>query len=646
MNDSREHLLDRLEELQGRLVSQTTTARQLRAILDAVPANIIVTDMQASIREVNAFACEELGYTREELVGLHPWDIDADWTPERVGEAVSGLALHGRITTNGTQVRKDGSTFPVLVSLALIELGPDDAAIVGVSQDQTERRALDQLRAEHAEAVAHQEAFAAAHGLVHYSYAFDSQFTETGGPVGELTAGVQTDGQTSSPGEWLELIHPDDRPRFLAMLEGFAKPIPDDSYVLEYRLVPRPGVLRFVEDRARLLRGPDGQPTRAIGFLIDRTEQRELEQRFQATERLEAVGRLAGGVCHDFNNLLTGILGFSELALGQLASDHPARECIEQALAAAKQARSVTAQLLAFSALRPETPPRVVDLAVTARELEPLLGHLLGERGGLEITCTRPSPRVLIDPSDLQRIALNLVLNARDAMPGGGKVRLAIDRVSLAAPTALTSNQLDAGSYATLTVEDRGVGIPREVLTHVFEPYFTTKPHGQGSGLGLATVYGIVRQAGGAIHVESEPGDGTRMIVYLPEQAGSAEPAPQRRALVLEDDPMVRQLIVGQLVQEGWQVVTAADGPTALALTEHQEPLDLVVSDVQLPGPSGPEVVARLRAGRPNLVVLFISGYPVEGLDLPEWGSFLPKPFGLQELSAKVREVLGEVAEG
>ncbi|MGE0711258.1 MAG: PAS domain S-box protein [Planctomycetota bacterium] len=643
MSDApREALLGQLQELQGRLVDETAMAHQLRAILDAVPVNIIVTDLDGKIREVNAYACGALGYTREELISLSPWDIDAEWSPERVQEALVVLQERGRFRTTGLQLRKDGTTFPVEVHLSVIEIAPGESAVVGASMDLTERREMDRLRAERAQAREHQEAFASASGLVHYDYDFALGRGRFGGPVVELTG--RTDFAESGDLErWTAMILEQDRRAFEGVVARALRPDGGEYYATEYRIQRASGQIRYVEDRGRVLRGSDGAPTQVLGFLIDRTEQRELEHRLQQAERLEAVGRLAGGVCHDFNNLLTAILGFTELSLASLPPQHPARANADQVLTAAKQARAITGQLLAFTCLQQESPPQVVDLGSMASELEQLLGHLAGDQTQLEVSCTRPSPRVLIDPSNLQRVLLNLVMNARDAMPAGGKIRLTIGRSELATRQPLGPNPLEPGDYAMLTVEDEGQGIAPDVLPHVFEPYFTTKPHGKGSGLGLATVYGIVRQAGGAIGLESQPGRGTRVVIYLPEavQAGEApQHRPQRLALVIEDEPRVRELVAARLVQEGWQVLTAEDGPAALALAEHAEPLDLVISDVQLPGPSGPEVVARLRESRPDLVVLFMSGYAAQGLRGIDPAAFLAKPFGLDELSRKLQEVL------
>jgi PAS domain S-box-containing protein len=383
-------------------------------------------------------------------------------------------------------------------------------------------------------------------------------------------------------------------------------------------------------------------------------ERDRLQVQFQQAQRLDGLGRLAGGVAHDFNNLLTVILGCAECLRERFGEDPD--EDLEQILAAAGRARDLTRQLLAF-ARKQVIAPVSLDLGAVVRGTEPLLRRVLGEDVTVTVELAEPLWPVLCDPAQLERVLLNLALNARDAMPDGGA--LVITAGNAEHDAAAEGEGRRPGQWVRLAVRDAGAGMTPEVQAHLFEPFFTTKARGKGTGLGLATVHGIVAQLGGYIDVESAPGQGTTIALSLPraaeQPAPPRPPAPMRPAqtacetiLVVEDEPLVRNVTVRVLEGAGYQVLVAESGEDAVGVVErHAGRLDLVVSDVIMPGLSGPHMMEQLRRGRPGLRALYVSGYPQDaiahrGVDLEV--EFLPKPFTAASLLERVRALVGAPA--
>jgi two-component system, cell cycle sensor histidine kinase and response regulator CckA len=376
-------------------------------------------------------------------------------------------------------------------------------------------------------------------------------------------------------------------------------------------------------------------------------ERDRLQVEVQQAQRLEGLGRLAGGVAHDFNNLLTVILSCCEALREELRVRAPVQlDDVDQIQAAGERARDLTRQLLAF-ARRQVVAPVPLDLAGVVRSAERLLRRVLGEDVSLEVEVKDGIWPVLCDPGQLEQVLMNLAVNARDAMPDGGTLNI----------SARNEEPAPGGpqQWVRLTVRDSGGGMSPEVQAHLFEPFFTTKAKGRGTGLGLATVHGIVAQAGGRIEVRSEPGKGTAFAILLPRSAEgpapAVEPAPARAVggsetvLVVEDDELVRGVTVRALTGGGYRVLVAGSGPEALALAERgEERIDLVVTDVIMPGPTGPEVVASLRRLRPGLRVLYVSGYPEDAMARRGVGglgtAFLTKPFTAAVLLERVRAVV------
>ncbi len=391
------------------------------------------------------------------------------------------------------------------------------------------------------------------------------------------------------------------------------------------------------------------------GIVRDVTERRRLEEQLRQSQKMEAVGRLAGGVAHDFNNLLTVIMGHGELVLGRAGLDEASRRDLEEIGKAAARAGMLTRRLLAFSR-RQVVRPRVLELNDVVADMEKLLRRLIGEDVELLTELDPAAGRILADPGQLEQVLMNLAVNARDAMPQGGRlvVRTAAAQLEPACAGALG---LRPGRYARLAVSDSGTGMDEQVRARLFEPFFTTKEPGKGTGLGLSTVYGIVSQFGGAIQVESAPGRGSEFIIYLPQEERPAEgpegrlheglPGGRETVLLVEDEDTVRAVARDTLRRCGYAVLEARDGAEALALAaSHPSAIQLVIADVVMPGMSGPDLVARLSRERPGIRVLYVSGHPEPEL-LPAGAldpstPLLQKPFTPEALARAARGALDQ----
>jgi PAS domain S-box-containing protein len=403
------------------------------------------------------------------------------------------------------------------------------------------------------------------------------------------------------------------------------------------------------------LRDAAGAIIGTFGISRDVTERRSLEQQFRQAQRIEAVGRLAGGVAHDFNNILTVITGSTELLLQDLAADDSRRGDLEEVRTAAQRAATLTRQLLAFSR-KQVLQPRVLDLNTVVRSLDRMLQRLIGEDVMLELVLEPALHAVRADPGQIEQVIMNLAVNARDAMPKGGRLRIETANVVLDEAFARTHAGAVAGSYVFLRMSDTGVGMDAQTQSHLFEPFFTTKEAGKGTGLGLATVYGIVKQSGGYIWVDSESGRGASFTIYLPTVDAAVEtpgvPAhvtPQaggrETVLLVEDDAAVRVVATRALTEKGYRVLSAADGQSALELARgNLAVIQLLITDIVMPGMTGPDLAAGLRAERRDLPVIYMSGYTADTAVLHrilEAGvPFLQKPFTPVGLALKVREVL------
>ncbi len=451
----------------------------------------------------------------------------------------------------------------------------------------------------------------------------------------------------------LACIHPLDRDRIRERIASAPRTGAEFSEV--YRTLGADGRVRWMNSMGRMLLGAHGEPIRGIGISLDVTQPRQLEEQFQQAQKMEAVGQLAGGVAHDFNNLLTVMLGFCELLDADCEPADPHRADIAEIQKAGARAAELTRQLLAFSR-KQVIEPTLLDLNSVLADMRAMLSRLIGE----DITMVlKPSPElafVVVDRSQIEQVIMNLAINARDAMPTGGTLTIETASVEVGEGDAGTLLALNPGPYVRLTVSDVGAGMTPEVRARVFEPFFTTKVPGKGTGLGLASAYGIVTGSGGTITVESDVGAGTLFAIHLPRAApaGAVVEAPVpvphplhhgiETLLLVEDERGLREVTQRMLRRQGYGVLVAVNADEALRLFEQNPSIDLLLTDVVMPGTSGPELAKQLVARKPALHVLYMSGYPDEAIArhgvLRPGIALLPKPFTSEALGRRVREEL------
>jgi len=445
---------------------------------------------------------------------------------------------------------------------------------------------------------------------------------------------------------WEARLHPDDRDRAIAFSKAAARQRSD--YDFEFRMLRTDGVAVWFHNIVNVVSGEAG-PILLRGLMVDITAHRLLEEELRQSQKMEAVGNLAGGIAHNFNNLLTIIIGYAHLAIGKMLrqpDESQSRESLDQILRAAERASALTRQLLAFGR-RQVVQLRAVDLNALVQETERLLRPLIGEQIQLRLRLGPDAGFVRADAAQIQAVIVNLALNARDAMPQGGELTIAASSAS----QAELPSDLDAGPYAVLSVADTGLGMDSQTRSRVFEPFFTSKEPGRGTGMGLAMVYGTAKQHGGAVEVRSELGKGSTFLLFLPQAgAGQAESAAapaltesgrgNETVLLVEDESPVREIARRALAGRGYQVLTAHSSEEALGLfnASPRPRVDLLLTDVILPGLSGRELAERLCGLQPSLKVLFISGYTEHSR--MEGREFLSKPFSPEILAAKVRKVL------
>jgi PAS domain S-box-containing protein len=451
---------------------------------------------------------------------------------------------------------------------------------------------------------------------------------------------------------FVDCIHPDDRASLVETVGTAMKSGSDFS--VQNRSVWPDGTVRWLSGTGRILLGEHGEPVRGTGISLDVTERRMLEEQYQQAQKMEAVGRLAGGVAHDFNNLLTVILGYCELLLEDFKPGDPHRADIDQIHQAGARAGGLTRQLLAFSR-KQIIEPTLLDLNLIATDMRGMLGRLIGEDVKVVLALRPELALVKADRGQVEQVVMNLAVNARDAMPKGGTLTIETANVDLDEHYAKTHRTVKPGSYVALTVTDTGTGMTPEVQARLFEPFFTTKEVGKGTGLGMATVYGIVTRSGGSVDVHSEIGKGTAFKVYFPRAEATdmvAEaPAPVAPAqvvtqtvLVVEDEAGLRDLARKLLLRLGYTVLVAANADEAVRLFDATQSIDVLLTDVVMPGASGPELTRQLLEQRPALRVIYMSGYTEDAIVqhgvLRPGIVFLNKPFNSETLGAKIREVL------
>jgi signal transduction histidine kinase/CheY-like chemotaxis protein len=450
------------------------------------------------------------------------------------------------------------------------------------------------------------------------------------------------------------LVHPADRHGLEASIERAIAG--ERNLAMEFRAIWPDGSTHWLYGGAQVSCDADGTPLRLIGIGVDISERKSLEEQLRQAQKLEAIGQLAGGVAHDFNNLLTAILGFSELLMAGLAPNDPGRADLLEIKKAGERATGLTRQLLAFSR-RQILQPKVLDVNTLIAGMEPMLKRLIVEHVDLMVSLAPHLGLIKMDPTQLEQILVNLAVNAADAMLRGGKLTIETANVTLDEHYQQRHLPVTPGEYVMLAVSDTGVGMDEATSRRMFEPFFTTKEIGKGTGLGLATVYGIVKQSGGDILVYSEVGRGTTFKIYLPQvtsavpdasdassQAGNVTRGSET-VLLVEDDEAVRLLARVTLERSGYRVLHAGNPKEAVRMVcDFAEPIHLLLSDVIMPESDGPPLLDRLLKEHPAARVLYMSGYADEAIVrhgvLVEGTPFLQKPFTPQVLRRKVRDVL------
>ena len=627
---------------------------RMRTIFDAAPDAIMILNSEGRIVVANESASRQLGYSREELLQIGVGEFVA---PEFRPRARSRFpAMESRPSYESRHVRKDGIEVPVELNTRRIMFGGAPALLV-IARDISERKKAEQeLQTSEARSRTLTEDAPIAicisrEGRVAYGNPMHLRMFGFEGP--DKLENLST----------IDLFAPQSREKVMDRANRRAQglPLPQEFEAVgrrgdgsEFPVLVSVTTMRFDEGPA------------LVAFMTDLTEPRRaqeervsLEQQFRQAQKLESIGRLAGGVAHDFNNLLTVINGYSEMSLGMLHDGGPLRDCLTEIRKAGERAAGLTHQLLAFSR-KQVVEPQPVDLNEVILDSYKMLRRVVGEDIEVVTDLGRESGLVLADSGQLHQILLNLVVNSRDAMPSGGRITLRTTRRQLNQTEAASFPGASSGPYAVMEVVDTGVGMTEDVQQKMFDPFFTTKPKGAGTGLGLSTVYGIVQQGGGWIDVESQPGEGATFRIGLPlqKQAESQalpdkEPAAQlegtEKVLVVEDQEDVRKLVLAVLQEYHYQTLEASTGREALQIVEnHKGPIHLMLTDVIMPGMTGKQTADRLKLVRPEMKVIYMSGHTDEVISrrgmLDAGIDYIGKPFTPESLLRKIRSVLGKCA--
>ncbi len=625
----------------------------LRTLVDHLPGRIFIKDLEGRYLLVNAAYHGLVGRSEAEVLGKTVFDLFPRELAERYDQddrqvLATGVAIHQK---EEPSVTGRGEPRWLLTTKVPLRDGNDQVVgLVGITTDITERKAADEVLRQHQALLQLSQRIGRVGSWEHHWSTGRFRVSREAGRI----FGLAADAETTTFAAIITRIHPEDRPRIEHLRQTTLQR--GEPLVVDHRLLLPDGATRWVNVQAEPLRDPNGRLVGVAGTVQDITDRVELEQRLRQAQKMEAVGQLAGGVAHDFNNILTVIIGHVHALMADPVQDQATRDSYQEIEAASQRAARLTRQLLAFSR-RQLLQMRPLHLQSALAGMADMLRRLLGEHIELGVACPADLV-VLADGGAIDQVVMNLAVNARDAMPQGGRLTIAARAVNLAPQELRVHPEARAGEFACLEVVDTGCGIDPLSLPRIFEPFFTTKDVGQGTGLGLATVYGIVQQHSGWIEVSSEPGRGATFRIYLPLAPGEAEqprmPSSQPSAVVggaetvllVEDEPALRSVARRMLQRAGYRVVEASDGPEALSMWSlHREEIELLITDLVMPGGlSGQNLARQLRTSKPGLKVILTSGYSLEALRdsvaLDETQVFLPKPYEPGKLAATVRSLL------
>ncbi len=642
--------LSRLEQFARNLIEKHI---RTRSILDSAVDGIVIISDKGQIRLFNPAAEKIFGYRQREVIGQNVSILMPEPHRSRHDQYIRSYIVSRKPKVIGVGreamgQRKDGSTFPIELAISEVTIG-DRRYFTGIIKDITERHqsasALKQSEERFRVLVeAMNDGLAVQDGKGEIVYV-NPRFCEILGYEKQCLMGKKVH----------ELM---DAASQIVLQSELEEGEAAGGDMVELRMEKENGDPLHVRVSAKAIHTPEGEHKGSFVVITDVTQIKKLQHQLIQSQKMEAVGRLAGGVAHDFNNLLTVIMGFVDLSLKGLDKQNALYHNIIQIDEAAKRAGSLTRQLLAFSR-KQVMQPVVIELNEIVSNLEEMLHRLIGEDIILTTRLDTMTGAIKVDPVQIEQVIVNIAVNARDAMPKGGQLTIETHRVLLEDGHLGIEDDVPPGKYAMIAITDTGVGMDKKIQSQIFEPFFTTKQKGHGTGLGLSTVYGIVKQSGGEIALYSEPGNGTCFKIYLPQADAGSESLSEsalsetpvcgtETILVVEDEDALRLLVANVLESCGYNVLTAPDGPTAL--TKYGDgtigAIDLILTDVVMPQMNGKALVSRLKPAYPEAKILFISGYTDDAIVnhgvLSPGTPFLHKPFTPDQLIRKIQTLLNQ----